>query len=97
MQGEDVAVLSDHDGDANVNVRQQAQVLVVDHAGGLAHISGDSQLHRGRHSGYAASPGASGECVPNDFYFLSGLQTAYIRLVDKCANQNAGEVGFLQH
>ena len=40
LQGERTAMLRDHDGHADVDVRQQAQIFIVDDAGCLADISG---------------------------------------------------------
>src|SRR5579864_5697407 len=39
LKGEDIIVLSDHDGNAYVDVGQQPQIRIVDDACGLAYVS----------------------------------------------------------
>src|SRR5580698_2944737 len=46
LQSKHVFVLRDDNSDANVDIRQQAQVVVVDDAGGLADIAIVARLHR---------------------------------------------------
>ncbi len=40
LQREDIAVFGDDDGDADIDVRQQSKIVIVDDASGLAYISG---------------------------------------------------------
>src|SRR5579872_3171026 len=96
LQGEDVVMFGDNNGDANINIRQQAQVLVVDQTGGLTYVSVSMQLHGGGNCAHGASPCTTGNGVPCNFDLLSCLEAAHVRFVDKGASEHMRKIGFLQ-
>ena len=97
LECEHVLVLRGHDGDADVNVGEQAEVLIVDQASGFAHVSIAAEFNRGGHRIHRTIPDASGDGIPCDLNFLADLETSDIGLVDKGAYENLRQVSFLQH
>ncbi len=85
-QRENVCMFSGHDGDADIHVWQELEVVIVDGTSCFADVAGAAQLHRRRDCGDAAVPGPSRNCVPGKLNLLPGNQTAHIGFVDEDAD-----------
>ena len=90
-------MLAGNNSHANVNIREQPKVLIVDHTGGFSHIPRAQQLHRRRNRGDRTMPGPAGNRVPRQFYGLPLSQAADVGLVDIRSHQHFGKIGLLQH
>jgi len=91
-----VLVLSDHDGDADIDVRQETKILVVDETRGFADVPIAVEFHGRRNGIHGSKPGPAGYCVPGNFDSLTGLKAANIRLIDEGTHNDVGEIGLLQ-
>src|SRR5580658_2107446 len=67
QQCEHAAVFGGDDGNAYIDVRQQASIMVVERAGDFAHIARAAEFDGGGNGTDSAVPDASGEGVPGDF------------------------------
>src|SRR5208282_1572480 len=89
-------MLGGNDGDADVHVRQQTQIVVVDRTRDLAHVTSAAKFYGGGNGVDGAVPDAAGDCIPGDFDFLSFGEAADVRLVDESPDQHVRKIAFLQ-
>src|SRR6476660_6903759 len=89
-------MLGDNDGNADVDVGQQTQILIVDEAGDFTDIPVAARLHGRGNRVDDPDPGAPRYGIPCNLDSLYGLQTSHVGFVDESPHQYFREIGFLK-
>src|ERR1700722_18828516 len=71
-KSENAGAFGGDDDDADIDVGQEAEIVVVDGAGVPAHITRATKFDGGGNGADGSIPDASGQCVPGDFDSLPG-------------------------
>ena len=93
--GQHIVMAISNNVHVHVHVGQQCAIGVRDFTGDLAHSTRAHCSHSRRRAGERTLPGAAGQSIPCNLYFLSFRKLADVRLIDKRPNLHCAQVGHL--